>query len=322
MSDSKAAVSDVRKQPRIALALGNFAPDHLHRMMEVAGYADARGIDDLTISEHVVMSADQGANPSQVHSYDDVLPEPMVTLGALAAATQRVRLITTILISPLRPAALLAKQAATLHGLSQGRFVMGVSVSWDSNEYSALGIPFDLRGQVLDDQLEACRVLWSGAPVSFHAQTVSFTDVACQPRPRWPEEIPIWFGGHFGPRLVRRVARLGQGWVLTPALGESLESLGTRIGRLRLAMTGAGRDPSLLEVAAPPIRRGTTLEETLACVPDMLQAGVSVFRFHTAGCESVEQMFTYIDELSNAFAPYRQMDAGAKHQLGGAPSSR
>jgi probable F420-dependent oxidoreductase len=293
------------KHPRIALNLTNFAPDEIHRMVDVARYAESRGIDDLTLVEHVVSSVDQRANPSTVHSYDDVLPEPMVTFGALASTTQRVRLITTILISPLRPAALLAKQAATLHALSQGRFVMGVSVSWDANEYAALGTPFKERGQVLDDQLEACRVLWSGAPVSFHAQTVSFDDVACQPRPHHVEDIPLWFGGHFGPRLERRIARIGRGWVLSPALGESLQTLRTRIGRLRAAMTEAGRDASLLEVAAPPIRSGATLEQTLACVPDMVQAGVNVFRFHIGGCDNVEQMFSYIDELSTGFAQYR-----------------
>jgi probable F420-dependent oxidoreductase len=277
-------------------------------MVEVARYAESRGIDDLTLAEHVVSSVDQQANPSQAHSYDDVRPEPMVTFGALAAATQRVRLITTILISPLRPAALLAKQAATLHALSQGRFVMGVSVSWDANEYAALGVPFELRGQVLDDQIEACQVLWSGAPVSFHAQTVNFTNVACQPRPHRAEDIPIWFGTHFGPRLVRRIGRVGQGWVLRQAVqsGETLQSLGTRIGRLRAARTEAGRDAALLEVAAPPIRRGTTLDETLACVPDMVQAGVNVILLSTGDCENVEQMFSYIDDLSNAFAPYRE----------------
>jgi probable F420-dependent oxidoreductase len=293
------------KHPRIALILTHFAPDEVHRIVEIARHAESRGIDDLTLVEHVVSSVDQRANPSPVHAYDDVLPEPLVTFGAVAAVTQRVRLITTILISPLRPAALLAKQAATLHALSQGRFVMGVSVSWDANEYAALGAPFESRGQTLDDQLEACHALWSGAPVSFHSQTVNFTDVACQPRPRRAEDIPIWFGGHFGPRLVRRIGRMGQGWVLTPALGETLQSLEARIGRLRAAMTEAGRDAALLEVAAPPIRSGATLAETLACVPEMVQAGVNVFRFNTGGCESVEQMFRYIDDLSDAFAPYR-----------------
>jgi hypothetical protein len=69
--------------PRIALILSHFAPDEIHRMVEAARYAESCGIDDLTLVEHVVSSVDQRANPSQGHSYDDVLPEPMVTLGPL-----------------------------------------------------------------------------------------------------------------------------------------------------------------------------------------------------------------------------------------------
>jgi alkanesulfonate monooxygenase SsuD/methylene tetrahydromethanopterin reductase-like flavin-dependent oxidoreductase (luciferase family) len=214
-------------------------------------------------------------------------------------------MITTILISPLRPAALLAKQAATLHALTRGRFVLGVSVSWDANEYAALGAQFQNRGQFLDDQLDACRVLWSGAPVSFHSKTVEFTNVACQPRPLPDEEIPIWFGGRFGPRLVRRIGKIGRGWVLTPALGETLETLAEHVGQLRAAMVANGRDASQLEVAAMPTRSGKTLAETLTCVPGMVAAGVNVFRFGTARCENVDQMFTFIDELAGAFAPYR-----------------
>jgi probable F420-dependent oxidoreductase len=300
-------VSQVLEHPRIALNLQRFPPTEPHRMLQVAQHAEARGIHDLTLSEHVVMSVDQQANPSQAHTFVEPFPEPMVTFGALSAVTQRVRLITTILISPLRPAALLAKQAATLHAISRGRFVMGVSVSWDANEYAALGVPFDLRGQILDDQLHACKALWSDAPVSFSSPTVNFANVACQPRPQPGEEIPIWFGGRFGPRLLRRVGELGHGWVLTPALGETLETLTAHIQQLRDAMQAADRDPAQLEVAAMPMRSGATLAETLACVPDMLRAGVNVFRFGTARCRSVEEMFSFIDELSEAFQPYRQV---------------
>jgi probable F420-dependent oxidoreductase len=300
-----ASVRPPLEHPRIALNLQRFPPDQIDRLVQVAQHAEAQGIDDLTLSEHVVMSVDQQANPSQAHTYDEAFPEPMVSFGALAAATRRVRLITTILISPLRPAALLAKQVATLHGLSRGRFVLGVSVSWDANEYAALGARFEARGRILDDQLAACRVLWSGAPVSFSSQTVSFTNVACQPRPGAGDEIPIWFGGRFGPRLLRRVGEWGRGWVLTPALGEDLDSLAGHIGQLRRAMEAAARDPARLEVAAMPLRSGRTLEETLACVPEMLGVGVNVFRFGTARCGSVEEMFTYIDRLAAAFRPYR-----------------
>ena len=293
------------RHPRIVLNLQSFAPDEIHRMVEVARFAEGHDIDDISLSEHVLMSVDQTTNPTQAHNYLEAFPEPLVTFGALAAATERVRLVTGILISPLRPAALLAKQVATLHALSHGRFVLGVSVSWDANEYAALGVPFERRGRILDDQLAACKVLWSGAPVSFASDTVTFNNVACQPRPRPGEEIPVWFGGVFGPRLLRRVSSLGHGWILTPALGETVATLRPKIRQLREAMERAGRDPALLEVAAMPVQRAPDLKSTLECVPDMIEAGVNVFRFGTAGCRGVEEMRDVIQELSAAFQPFR-----------------
>jgi alkanesulfonate monooxygenase SsuD/methylene tetrahydromethanopterin reductase-like flavin-dependent oxidoreductase (luciferase family) len=103
------------------------------------------------------------------------------------------------------------------------------------------------------------------------------------------------------------VGELGHGWVLTPALGETLETFSSHVQQLREAMQAAERDPAQLEVAAMPLRSGQTVAETLECVPDMLQAGVNVFRFGTARCRSVEEMFSFIDELSDAFKPYRQV---------------
>ncbi|MBV8086511.1 MAG: TIGR03619 family F420-dependent LLM class oxidoreductase [Chloroflexi bacterium] len=291
--------------PRVVLNLQTFPPTEIHRMMELARYAEAQGIDDVSLSEHVVMSVDQSLNPSPVHNFEEAFPEPLVTFGAVAATTERMRLITSILISPLRPAALLAKQVATVHALSHGRFVLGVSVSWDPNEYAALGVPFHQRGQVLDDQIAACQALWRHGPVSFSSATVNFRDVACVPRPGAHEHVPIWFGGEFGPRLVRRVGTMGHGWILTPALGETVETLRPKITQLREALEGNDRDPAILEVAAMPVRRAPTLGETLKCLPEMLEAGVNCFRFGTAGLPTVEAMKDYVQELAEAFRPYR-----------------
>ena len=85
----------------------------------------------------------------------------------MAGATQRIKLLSAIVIAPLRPAGLLAKTGATLHAISRGRFVMGVTASWQKDEYDALGVSFEQRGQVLDDNIGACRALWDGAPSQF-----------------------------------------------------------------------------------------------------------------------------------------------------------
>src|SRR4051812_18674573 len=99
------------------------------------------------------------------------MPEPLTTLAAMAGATKNIGLMTGILIAPLRPAALLAKTAATLHALSGGRLTLGVSTSWQSEEYAALGGPFRERGRRLDETLRACRELWSHTPASYTSES-------------------------------------------------------------------------------------------------------------------------------------------------------
>src|SRR5262245_64884473 len=86
--------------------------------------------------------------------------EPLSVLAAIAGATRRVRLATGILVAPLRPAVLLAKTAASLDVLSQGRLELGVGVGWQREEFEAEGLDFAARGELLTETLAACRVLW------------------------------------------------------------------------------------------------------------------------------------------------------------------
>src|SRR5947209_6788327 len=155
-----------------------FTSDNLPRLFDVARMAEDAGVDDLGLSEHVVMAhrpAKYGPR-SAPHHFDEPWPEPLTTLAALAAVTRRVRLISTIVIAPLRPPVLLAKQAATVHALSGGRFVLGVSTSWHEEEYAALGVPFRERGARLDDLIGACRALWASTPASFESPSIAFED--------------------------------------------------------------------------------------------------------------------------------------------------
>jgi probable F420-dependent oxidoreductase len=244
--------------------------------------AEALGADDIAMSEHVVMAYrpakyGPGAAP---HHFDEPWPEPLTTLAAMAAVTSRVRLISTVVIAPLRPPVLLAKQAATVHALSGGRFVMGVSTSWHEEEYAALGVPFDERGARLDDLIGACRALWSSTPASYHSPSISFDDLLCVPRPEHSDDIPIWFGSAYSPRMVRRVALVGQGWM--PFVGPEprpLEMIARGVAALQEATRAAGRDPSRLEVSALLLARGRGLEQTLAeDLPGLAAAGVNHLR--------------------------------------------
>src|SRR5919201_1434202 len=191
---------------RLCLAVegSSFPLDQQFRLIDVARQADELGFDDLSIPEHVLMGSHANQQDPwsswEPHHLDMPWNEPPVTLAAMAGATSRLRLVSGALISPLRPAGLLAKMAATLHALSRGRFVLGVSPSWHKDEYDALGISFEQRGQIFEDGIGACRALWRGAPASFHSPTFNSDGMYCQPRPLPGERIPVWFTGKYTPR--------------------------------------------------------------------------------------------------------------------------
>src|SRR5215470_9297804 len=126
---------------RLGVYLTSMLPDcSLRDLVEAGRIAEAVGFDDLCLGEHVVAADVPPPWAKRApHPATERFPEPLSVFSALAVATQRARLVTCILIAPLRPAALLAKTAATVHALSNGRLVLGASVSWMEPEYQALG---------------------------------------------------------------------------------------------------------------------------------------------------------------------------------------
>jgi probable F420-dependent oxidoreductase len=287
-----------------------FHSRNLPALLEFARMAEALGVDDLAMSEHVVMAhrpAKYGPG-SAPHHFDEPWPEPLTTLAALAAVTRRVRVISTIVIAPLRPAVLLAKTAATVHALSGGRFVMGVSTSWHEEEYAALGVPFAERGSRLDDTIGACRALWGSTPASFSSPSISFDDLICVPRPERADDIPIWIGAAFTRRMVRRVVEYGHGWM--PFVGpepKPLEMMANGVRALREAMRAAGRDPSTLEVSALLLARGRDLATALdQDVPAFQAAGVTHLRVQASMfASSLEETPGLVEDLVRRLEAYR-----------------
>lgn len=283
---------------KIALVFGMkmFKDQPLRRMIDIAQAADELGFDYLCLAEHVLMHS----SASGMHPADELMPEPLTTLAAFAGATERIGLMTGILIAPLRPAALLAKTAATLHALAGGRrVVLGVSTSWQEQEYAALKVPFEERGHVLNEVLAGCRALWAGGPASFDGQYENFHNMVCEPHPEHVDDIRIWFGGKFTPRLVRRVVELGHGWIPFQGYNESLEEIGAKVQRLRQRMKEAGRDPKDMDVAYWMRTRGRPLEEVLNDLPAMAAAGVTVGEFLFAPyAEDISEVPRFLERLA------------------------
>ena len=214
--------------------------------------AEDAGFDSVMISEHIALGPAAGAaglmaNPREYAlpgNQDPATPWPssLVLLSAIAAVTQRVRLVASAVIAPLRHPLLLARELGSLDLLSGGRLVVQPTVSWLPDEYEALGVPFRQRGALLDEHLAAWSVLWRETPASFSGAHYSFRDVYFEPKAWGPEGPALWFGGErLHPRLLDRLVRYGSGY--NPLGRPSAEELAT----LDAALRAAGRDPARLE---------------------------------------------------------------------------
>jgi probable F420-dependent oxidoreductase len=271
---------------RVGLSLnlpswGGFLGDELHRLIEIAQWCEAAGVDQVSVSDHVVMGPDVSLYPwgRFPTAPDGPWMEPLAVLSAVAGATGRVRLHTSILIAPLRPATLLAKQAATVDVLSQGRLSLGVGTGWQQAEFDAQGLDFAARGRLLDETIGACRVLWTEMPASYAGEFVRFADVYCSPHPVRPAGIPVLFSGTLTPHNLRRIVTLGDGW--HPIMTATVDDVATGVAALRRALDEAGRDPTSLAVHHRlPIERDAggrpDLEVSLDALGPWLDAGVTM----------------------------------------------
>jgi len=274
---------------RISITLSGLSrlfADDLAAVVAAAAAADEAGIDQIAVPDHLAIGPHLERYPYGAFPLPPEEPwlEPLTLLAAIAGATRRIRLATAVLVAPLRPALLLAKTAATLDVLSGGRLDLGVGLGWHREEFAASGVPFSARAARLDDQLRACRALWTGEPVSFRSETVAFAELRSVPRPLQPGGPPIWFGMAATPRNAARIAALGTGWM---PVGLEREAIARGVEGLRRAFAAAGRDPAELGVRANvPVARDARgrpdLEATLAELPRLRAAGVTVAAFALA----------------------------------------
>lgn len=217
----------------------------------LAEAADDTGIESLWAVEHVVVPS--GYESTYPYSPDGKMPggeefpipDPLIWLAYVAAASTRVKLATGVAIIPQRNPIYTAKEVATLDQLSGGRMILGVGAGWLEEEFDALGVPFGRRGERLDEYIAAIRTLWTEEKPTFDGEFVSFTEAICRPQPV-DGTVPIVVGGHT-ERAARRAGRLGDGFF--PATPD-LALLTRLIDVMRRSAEEAGRDPGTIEVSA------------------------------------------------------------------------
>ncbi|MDQ3810516.1 MAG: LLM class flavin-dependent oxidoreductase, partial [Chloroflexota bacterium] len=130
----------------------------------------------------------------------------------------------------------------------------------------------------------------------------------CSPRPGPNDCIPIWFGGHYSERLIRRVATLGDGWLLSSVLGMTLEEKAQAIATLKDRFSAAGRDPSTLEICDEVPAVGGSVARSLEQVPGLAEIGVTVVRLHLRRFASADQAPSVLEEIVRGFEPFRQIE--------------
>jgi probable F420-dependent oxidoreductase len=203
------------------------------------------GFDYVTLGGHVLSAEPGRFEDRPTPTYAGPFHDPFVLFSQLAAITERLEFFTSILILPLHPTALVAKQAAALDWLSGGRFRLGVGVSWNAAEYEALGQDPTIRGRRLEEQVTVLRRLWTEPFVTFKGRWHTLDRVGLNRLPAAP--IPIWLGTGTDERVLRRVARLADGWIPT---GATAEDPAEAAGRLRQYLVEADRDPATFGLMA------------------------------------------------------------------------
>ncbi len=287
---------------------GSFAGGDWRRLVDLARVAEDAGCDRVVVVDHVVMGPNTGAYRWGRFPTGPDAPwlEPLAVLSAMASTTSTIRLATGILIAGLRPAALLAKQAATVDVLSDGRLELGVGIGWQREEYAALGLRWEDRGRILTDTLAACTALWRDLPATIDTATIHATDIHCVPQPVQPGGVPFLLAGTLTPRTIDRIVRYGAGWI--PIMGETVDGVAAGVATLREAFDGAGRDPAALVVSAAmsmvkDADGRPDLDATIEASADLAAAGATALNLpFQAFCADLDGAPAVLERAARRFA--------------------
>ncbi len=254
---------------------------------EALGYYAVMGNDHMTTQRYVRAEFDAPPN----------FYEPLVTYAVLAPQTSRIRLMTGVIVLPMRTPVVLAKQVATLDQFSGGRVLLGVGVGAYREEFEALapGVQAQ-RGEMLEEGIAALRLLFTERRATFRGRYYAFADVEMYPKPL-QRPLPIYVGGN-SPRHHRRVVQYADGW-LPAALSPAEVAAG--LARIRAYAAAAGRELTRLDVA--------------------LQVGVSIASTREAAVERFlrSQLYKHLVSLRGSTMRGLAVESFAERNLLGTP---
>lgn len=260
-----------------------FPTEYSIQPAELAVALEARGFESLWVPEHTHIPASRKSpwpgGSELPRMYYDVY-DPFVALAAAASVTKTLKLATGVTLACQHSPLTLAKTAATLDRVSNGRLLLGVGGGWNREELEDHGRPFERRWKLLRETVEAMKALWSADPAEYHGEFVDFAPAHSAPKPVQKPHPPIHVAGS-APHALRRVVRYGDGWL--PILARETGDFLDRVRELRDLARSMKRDPDGIEISI----YACPAEESL--VQGLTNAGVTrvIFALPSASKESV-----------------------------------
>ena len=276
---------------------------------------EAIGFHELDMFDHVVMGYPTETRRAPFYSPQMPIVEAFSLLSFAAAITDRIRLGTGVLVLPQRDPTLVAKQAATLDTLSNGRLRLGVGIGWQRAEYEALGEDYDTRAARMDEAIQVLRACWRDEHINFDGEHYWLNEIAMEPKPTQGANIPIWVGGTKDGAL-RRAARYGDGWMAMNAPGD--EPMSVRLERLWGYAEAYGRDPRSigLQMSLSPELRDKEVRKRFYAEPGLLleqlgalkeqgfdHASIDCVPIFQQGYRSSDAMLEHLERIYATLAP-------------------
>jgi len=236
------------------------------QMMDVARFAEELGFEGVMLGDHGVFPQDvktvypYSADGKPPMTPDSWYPDCWVSIGAMAAVTQRLKFSVSVYVLPLRNPFEVARATGTLDIFSKGRFVLGVGAGWMKDEFDIYGVDFHTRGKRMDEMIAILRKFWQGGMVEHHGPFFDFPALEISPAPGRP--VPIFTGGA-NPAALKRAAYTADGWIGAGNTPDEVPALTAELKRLRRE---AGRDHLPFETViglktAPDVATFRQLEE-------------------------------------------------------------
>ena len=267
----------------------------------------AQAVEDLGYShvasyEHVLGAerADRPATWRGVYDINDSWHEIFIVYGYLAAVTTRLGFATSVLVLPLRPTALVAKQAAEIDLLCGGRLRLGVGIGWNHVEFEAMGVDFRNRARRMEEQIEVLRLFWTSERVEYTGRYHRIDRAGLKPLPV-QRPIPLWIGAD-AEAAVKRAARIADGWF--PYLQPDQEGR-ARLERFRGYVREAGRDPNTIGLEGRVAAAKRSPDQWARTAEGFRDMGFDWIQFNT-----MRSGFTTVDEHIDALRRFRD---AAKH---------